>query len=297
MKRCQLLFVTVSVLSLSVCCEIDCRTNATGAPKALFREVSPTSESCTLINLCHSLKEIGATHEFLKATKPVESEKDLVDQQELEKQHRQLIEETFIDTRSISIQAMKDGLTLDGKYPSANGLFTHYSVCFADSRTHSSGSMDFGMLLGNWPVDVVNQLCFSTPEIKAESLIAFLQPQYSEKGDLDAQRMMFEEVLPELLRERGETDQPFLAKFVQFVTGLSYVPHKSVSSFKILVCFENVYKQLGNRGDEPADWLPSVHTCEPSISLPLHAYNGSRERLERALDISMSMSTNELDKN
>ena len=117
------------------------------------------------------------------------------------------------------------------------------------------------------------------------------------EGDLDAQRMMFEEVLPELLRERGETDQTFLAKFVQFVTGLSYVPHKSVSSFKILVCFENVYKQLGNLGDEPADWLPSVHTCEPSISLPVHAYNGSRERLERALDISMSMSTNELDKN
>ena len=75
---------------------------------------------------------------------------------------------------------------------------------------------------------------------------------------------MFEEVLPELLRERGETDQTFLAKFVQFVTGLSYVPHKSVSSFKILVCFENAYKQLGNLGDEPADWLPSVHTCEPS---------------------------------
>lgn len=169
-----------------------------------------------------------------------------------------IIPDFFIDSRTLAIEGLKEGLTLNGKV-NTKALF----------RT--------------MPLRVLTKLAFSKPGITPDDLINVLEPTYSDgsKEIKITQEKCFNETLPNVLRN---ADELFLVSFVSFATGMGYLPYTGVnnSDSNIKVEFQDA---LVLDDDGVVDW-PRAHTCENTIVFESNGYDCNEETLKKKLDES-----------
>jgi hypothetical protein len=207
--------------------------------------------------LAHSKEELRHILEEFVAVQE-SSYDDLAGEQDIQKKFRKAAQ-ILVDDRKIALGAMKRGLTLNG-------------------------SLDLSLLFGSMPSEAIEEIFFARQNVKAEDIISSLA-YFSKSSCTEHQENILrifetengekcvEGYLPSLLHERG-SDAEFLAKFVQFASGSSFIPN---SDFKILVEFTSFHDaEVGQEEDEgdkmSPDALPIAHTCENTLTFPATAY-------------------------
>jgi len=173
----------------------------------------------------------------------------------------------LIRRRDLAINAIKNGLTLDGKV-----------------RVHA--------VFKAIPIEAIEKLIFSKAKIEPEDLINILHPIYSGRYDywepMDStgkgQRNFFENTLKGIIKERGsrkEGGQEFLHDFIEFITGSKFLPCiEGNSGFRINVEF--------NFAETNPDYLPIAHTCANTMKIPGNFYNGDADIFQEKLDKAFS---------
>ena len=93
-------------------------------------------------------------------------------------------------------------------------------------------------LFGEMPIEAVDKLVFSSPNISAEDVINILSPnicRFVQEGDslkpveealIAAQEDFFENIIPDVLRKKADSDSSYISRFVQFCTGSTYLPDR-----------------------------------------------------------------------
>mmetsp|Transcript_920 Transcript_920/g.2242 ORF Transcript_920/g.2242 Transcript_920/m.2242 type:complete len:203 (+) Transcript_920:1721-2329(+) len=173
-----------------------------------------------------------------------------------------------------------------------------------------TGLFNLQLILEPHPLKAFNKVCFSKADIQVEDIVKITKAMDITPGIDDEiqsevltknQKLLVEQVFPEVLRDRAKNDKNFLSNFVEFVTGRSSLPHPDVHpKFKILLLFgvDSTWQieDDENRKDVSMQVIPVVHTCENSIMLPRLAYDANKEIFARKLDQAMEYSTKELDR-
>jgi len=185
-----------------------------------FRDCSPGDEGYHKHDIAYHLQGIGANLHQLKSTIGVEydyidGKPEIVTEETF---FTKFIKDRFIQSRRISINALKEGLTLNGSIPISENLCT-------------------------MPLDVVQRLMFSNPLIRAKDVIEILNPKYCvswEQADVKAedvpgireeQQKFFETTLIPFLKKKeglaSEEQSDFLNSFLSFCTGYGYLPDRA----------------------------------------------------------------------
>eukprot|EP00978_Attheya_sp_CCMP212_P012503 scaffold31195_cov44-Attheya_sp.AAC.2 len=216
---------------------------------------------------------LGDEHEFKDGTTEVVNEENIF---------TKLIPEQYLSSRNISLESIKEGLTLGGDY-NLPGIF----------RT--------------MPLEAVQKLIFSHPVVTAQGIIDILLPKYCEgwegsKEDGEDHRRRQEEFfrdLCDILKEREQREKgllpsdklSFLSLFVAFCTGYIFLPDPMGNpDFKIKVEFNFLEAQK--------NYYPASHTCNNILKLPGYLYdNTDRDNFERILDESIYGSMGRFDMN
>ena len=169
-----------------------------------------------------------------------------------------VILKTWVEDRSIALEALKEGVLLDG-----------YAA-------------DILQPLRTMPQGAVSNLLFAPPTVKVDDVLNVLEPQFTVASEkiLDNQKKFFEEVLKAVLRDKSKKSRTFLRNFLSFVTGLSYVPHRTAKpDYAIIVEFDE--SQVAEKA------FPSSKTCENVLFIPFHAYHCDRKLFEEQLDVCL----------
>jgi len=172
----------------------------------------------------------------------------------------------MIRRRDLAINAIKNGLTLNGKFP-----------------IHA--------VLKSMPIEAIERLIFSKAEITPEDVIKILDPIYSNHTIptvKDGQMKFFDSTLKGIIQERGsrkEDGQEFLHDFIEFITGSKFLPSiQGNPGFRINIAF--------NCTETNTDNLPTAHTCINTMTIPGGFYNGDanvfQERLDKAFSYGVS---------
>uniref|UniRef100_A0A7S2EI47 HECT domain-containing protein n=1 Tax=Trieres chinensis TaxID=1514140 RepID=A0A7S2EI47_TRICV len=190
-----------------------------------------------------------------------------------------VLPEILVNNRSIAIDAIKEGLTLDGH-------------------------IQFPNIFRAMPLEALGKVVFSNPIITSEDVISLMEPEYCvelsyepvDEQLIEGQRLFFKETLPKALRTKEENERAneceykkkvanktdFLSKFVSFSTGYAYLPHCDVGSeFKITIEFDFA--------ESTEDSLPVAHTCENILKFPGWVYDNNVEKLLASLDKSFDL--------
>jgi len=180
----------------------------------------------------------------------------------------------FIQSRSDALDAIQRGLTLNDR-------------------------IDPTIVFEPMPLEAVDKFLFAKETIELSDVLECLTYFDASSVVLDAQRQIlaFHEtegtrqvsgILPDLLRERNQTDSSFLGRFVFFVTAHRFIPSRN---FKIQIEFtiQHDLTPEQQENDEDADdmsdeALPSSHACDSTLSLPFTAYDGNAEKFAQKLD-------------
>jgi len=175
----------------------------------------------------------------------------------------------YVADRSIGIEAMREGITLGG-----------YADLPAISRSMSE--------------KVISTLMFADARVKIDDVLGALVPCYmcdemgkeiknptnEERRLIEIQTKFYKTIFKSFLKDKAEKNKKFLAKFLSYVTGMSYVPHfLAKPKYDIRIEFHK-----GLPGEER---LPSVKTCDNALLLPFHAYDCNRQLFEKLLKESM----------
>jgi hypothetical protein len=137
----------------------------------------------------------------------------------------------------------------------------------------------------HFPLENVEKMIFATHKYSAEELFSKIEPKYSDDETLqETQKLLFHEGLRDILIKWEKEDSSKLRRFLQFCSGRSFLSPDPHSRFKITLEFE-VQTVEGNSSS--ADRLPESHTCVPCLSLPVDAYNGDFEELEKKLNAAL----------
>lgn len=147
------------------------------------------------------------------------------------------ISKEFIESRSIILGGLIDGLSLRGKKDASKKL--------------TEGSELRG-ILRNVPIEAISQSLFARPNLSFEDVHRVLYVVYSEGsndlGETDEnlesfrvqQEEFYETIFLPYLRDEAEKDHLFLSRFVEFCTGSTCLPYiaDGNSAFQINVEFD-----------------------------------------------------------
>lgn len=168
--------------------------------------------------------------------------------------------ERFIVQRSIAINSLKEGLTLD-----------EYA--------------NFSTVLRIMPEKAVSSLLFAPPETKVADVLKVLKPLSLKDGvELaqinNIQELFFEDVFKTVLEEKTKEDDSFLSDFLFFATALTFLPHSLARpGYEIVVEFHSI---IADR-----EYRPQSKTCANTLILPYHAYDCDKELFNRLLTESL----------
>ena len=187
----------------------------------------------------------------------------------MEQKLRKATEAAWIDSRSIVLDSIKEGLGV------GNG--NHQALEIAGMALIDMKMMDL--------------LFFSKLHITSEDVINALEPALGNEAMSKNQRAIIsvkdgkiEGHLVDLLRKREEDDTDnsnFAGDFVEFATGSRHLPQNGATII-IEFCFE----EAGYRGDPES--LPVAHTCHQTVKLPSQAYEGKFSIFEKKLDLALA---------
>jgi len=170
------------------------------------------------------------------------------------------LHDQFIVLRSIAINSLKEGLTLDG-----------YA--------------DLSVVLRTMPEKAISDLLFAPPDTNVADVFKVFKPIFSIDGIeqeqiSDNQKFFFEKIFKIVIREKTEEDSLFLPNFLCFVTALTFLPHSLARpGYEILVEFHSSI--------DGAEARPESKTCANALILPGHAYNCDKELFVRLLTESL----------
>eukprot|EP00579_Thalassiosira_antarctica_P028636 CAMPEP_0202002644 /NCGR_PEP_ID=MMETSP0905-20130828/8440_1 /ASSEMBLY_ACC=CAM_ASM_000554 /TAXON_ID=420261 /ORGANISM="Thalassiosira antarctica, Strain CCMP982" /LENGTH=270 /DNA_ID=CAMNT_0048559605 /DNA_START=15 /DNA_END=827 /DNA_ORIENTATION=+ len=171
---------------------------------------------------------------------------------------KELIPDQFINSRSILLRGLEDGLSVGGKQK-------------ISSLAKGAGVADAFRAI---PLEALQMILFGKSIEDVEEVLAVLTPHYCKSkeswegtaDELIAQRneqeQFFEGDFKRFLREEASKNIEVLEDFVQFCTGSNYIPFRppDEKAFEIIVEFSSPKPAPGEH--------PFAHTCDQTIRLP-----------------------------
>jgi hypothetical protein len=175
-------------------------------------------------------------------------------------------------------------------------------TCEPPSRLNWIGNVNWGVsCLRFMPLEAVEAILFASQKVTTEMLFdgagGFRFIEFKSAlgfdDDMEACLSQTQELLKKrmkkLFREKAEsrksTDSAFLRNYVEFCTGLSFLPDlDSNPQFRMYVEF--------NKKEMLEENWPVAHTCNNVLKLPSTAYDGNIEKFEEMLNYDWKWSLN-----
>ena len=186
--------------------------------------------------------------------------------------------QTKIKNQSIAINALKEGLSLEGKSLSSTCSFQEIKYKFIQIFCFRIiGRVCLYDTLFLVPLSYVSETFFTTSNIEADELLERLI--YND--DVELYEFFFDSVLKEVIMEMTPEERKY---FLFFCTGYNFLPlddNSDSEDFQIDVEFDS---ELG------AASLPESHTCEKTLVLPEEAYGNDKGIFKEKLFQAMAHS-------
>lgn len=162
----------------------------------------------------------------------------------------------LIETRRQALDAILDGLTLDGH-------------------------MNIQSLLRSKDISVINDLFFSKSSFSLKDVQELLEIQYDEGQEqmyiemgIVPKHLKFLDQLKDALAELSAENESLLTNFVHFMTGMEHLPNvQARPDFRLKVGFN----------ESSNDALPTGHTCYNEIDFPFMVYNNDYSVIKHKL--------------